>query len=91
MIRNILSSFLLTSIAVIVFGSAIEFSQSYDDANRPKPGQRSFVIVFDTTITMHNELEQVREEVETMVEFAANQQVNPFYNFIFVDFNDPGR
>jgi hypothetical protein len=91
MIRKNLPSLVLISVALLAFGSAQRPPPLDGDSNRPKPGQRSLVIVFDTTGSMGNELEQVRREAKAIVEYAAELQKNPFYNFIFVDFNDPGK
>jgi hypothetical protein len=91
MIRFILPNLTLFNIALISFALAKALPPLDGDSSRPKPRQRSLVIVFDTTASMTSELEQVRREAKAIVEYAANLAENPFYNFIFVDFNDPGK
>jgi hypothetical protein len=90
MIRNVLPNLLLISIVLITFGST-QLPPSDGDSRRPIARQRSLVIVFDTTGSMDHELEQVRRGAKAIVEYAANpiMRTNPFYNYIFVDFNDP--
>jgi hypothetical protein len=89
MIRIFLPS--LISAALIAFALANASPPLDGDSSRPRPEQKSLVIVFDTTASMTSELEQVRREAKAIVEYAADLDENPFYNFIFVDFNDPGK
>jgi hypothetical protein len=88
MIKIGLPSLMLASLALVTFGTAIE---PLGNSTRPKPGQRSLGIVFDTTGSMGEELETLRREIKVLLEFAATLPTNPFYNYIFVDFNDPGK
>jgi hypothetical protein len=90
MIRNVLPILLLISIVLITFGST-QLPPSDGDSRRPIARQRSLVIVFDTTGSMSYELEQVRREAKAIVEYAAKMPTNPFYNYIFVAFDDPGE
>jgi hypothetical protein len=91
MMTKVLSSFLLISIVITIFASTQASSPLIGDSSRPEDGQRSLVIVFDTTGSMSDELEQVRKQAMEIVEYVANQPRNPFYNYIFVEFNDPSK
>jgi hypothetical protein len=70
---------------------SLDYQSDDGDSSRPVEGQKSLVIVFDTTRSMKKELDQVRQEAQNIVEFAAKQPENPYYNFVFVAFNDPGK
>jgi hypothetical protein len=58
---------------------------------RPKPGQRSLVIVFDGTGSMLDDLEQLRHGAELIIAEITKKKDNPIYNYIFVPFRDPGK
>ncbi|XP_059618556.1 hemicentin-1-like isoform X2 [Phlebotomus argentipes] len=55
----------------------------------PKPGQASLVIIFDTTGSMHDDLEELRKGAAFIVRKMMTEEKNPIYNYIFVPFNDP--
>lgn len=59
--------------------------------NRPKPGQTSLVIVFDSTGSMAGCLMQLRSGAKEIVEKFAQQDNNPIYNYIFVPYRDPRK
>ena len=56
----------------------------------PKPEQKSLVLVFDTTGSMHDDLVQLRQSAIEITEKLTSEKENPIYNYIFSPFNDPG-
>lgn len=50
---------------------------------------RSLLIVFDTTASMGDDLEELRLGAAYIVNELKKRERNPIYNFIFVPFNDP--
>jgi hypothetical protein len=59
-------------------------------SNQPRAGQKSLVITFDTTGSMSGHLEQLKTAAKEIITHATSQAINPFYNYIFVPFDDPG-
>lgn len=55
----------------------------------PTRYEKSLVIVFDTTYSMHDELEQVKSAARKIAEKYASSPNYAIYNYIFVPFNDP--
>uniref|UniRef100_A0A6B2E6L7 Putative cell adhesion molecule n=1 Tax=Phlebotomus kandelakii TaxID=1109342 RepID=A0A6B2E6L7_9DIPT len=55
----------------------------------PRPGQASLVIIFDTTSSMGDDLEELRAGAAFIIRKMMNKVNNPIYNYIFVPFNDP--
>jgi hypothetical protein len=60
-------------------------------SNQPHAGQKSLVITFDTTGSMSGHLEQLKTAAKEIITHATSQAINPFYNYIFVPFDDPGK
>lgn len=64
-------------------------SNNYKD--RPRPDQKSLLIVFDATGSMHDDLEQLRVGAQEIInEFSARED-NPIYNYVLVVYRDPGE
>lgn len=57
---------------------------------RPRPDQKSLLIVFDATASMNRDLEQLRGAAQEIVQMLAKQEQNPIYNYILSVFRDPG-
>lgn len=69
--------------------AARDGSNSYKD--RPRPDQKSLLIVFDATGSMHDDLEQLRVGAQEIInEFSARED-NPIYNYVLVVYRDPGE
>lgn len=63
--------------------------ETYKD--RPRPDQKSLLIVFDATISMNPDLAQLREGAQEIVTKFASREDNPIYNYILSVYRDPGR
>lgn len=50
---------------------------------------RSLLIVFDTTASMRDDLQELRQGAAYIVNELKKKEKNPIYNFIFVPFHDP--
>lgn len=50
---------------------------------------RSLVIVFDTTWSMDDDLQELRLGAAQIVKEMLKKDTNPIYNYVFVPFNDP--
>lgn len=50
---------------------------------------RSLVIVFDTTWSMDDDLQELRAGAAHIVKEMMRKETNPIYNYVFVPFNDP--
>lgn len=50
---------------------------------------RSLVIVFDTTWSMDDDLQELRAGAAHIVREMMKKEKNPIYNYVFVPFNDP--
>lgn len=63
--------------------------RNYKD--RPRPDQKSLLIVFDATGSMHDDLEQLRAGAQEIItEFSARED-NPIYNYVLVVYRDPSK
>ncbi|GAB0093037.1 Immunoglobulin [Sergentomyia squamirostris] len=72
---------------ITVIGSQYAPDSSGDSP--PSPGQASLVIIFDTTSSMGDDLEELRAGAAFIIRKMMNKPNNPIYNYIFVPFNDP--
>lgn len=63
----------------------------YGFRDRPRPGQRSLLIIFDGTASMTKDLEQLRLAATQIVNELSMRQDNPIFNYILVIFRDPGK
>ena len=59
--------------------------------DQPKPDQRSLLMIFDTTGSMGTDLVQLKQSASEIVQELSTRADNPIYNYILVEFNDPGR
>ena len=59
--------------------------------DRPRPGQRSLLIIFDGTKSMTKDLEQLQLAATQIVNELSMRQDNPIFNYILVIFRDPGK
>ncbi|CRK98213.1 CLUMA_CG011576, isoform A [Clunio marinus] len=57
--------------------------------NRPRSDQKSLVIVFDATGSMHDDLEQLRAGAKQIVTELSARDDNPIFNYILVVYRDP--
>lgn len=71
----------------LLIGVALFASTSADNAIK----QRSLVIVFDTTASMGDDLDQLRDAAITIVKEFEALKNNPIYNYVLSPFNDPGN
>lgn len=62
-----------------------------DYRDRPRPDQRSLLIVFDATGSMHDDLEQLRAGAQQIVSELSARDDNPIYNYVLVVYRDPSE
>lgn len=62
-----------------------------DFKDRPRPDQRSLLIVFDATGSMHDDLEQLRSGAQQIVNELSARVDNPIYNYVLVVYRDPSE
>lgn len=62
-----------------------------DYVGRPRPDQKSLLIVFDATGSMATDLAQLRKGAQEIVNKLAAQAENPIYNYILSVFRDPSE
>lgn len=70
-------------------GQEIQVHNEYGFNDRPRPRQRSLMIIFDGTKSMTNDLEQLRLAAKQIVNELSMRQDNPIFNYILVIFRDP--
>lgn len=61
-----------------------------DYKGRPRPDQKSLLIVFDATRSMSSDLAQLRGAASKIVEKLSSREDNPIYNYVLSIFRDPG-
>ena len=61
----------------------------YNSNEPPKPGQKSLLIVFDGTLSMTKDLEQLRIAAREIINDFSNRKDNSIYNYVLVVFRDP--
>lgn len=59
--------------------------------DRPRPDQRSLLIVFDATGSMHDDLEQLQVGAQEIVNELSAREDNPIYNYVLVVYRDPSK
>uniref|UniRef100_A0A1B0D2W5 Ig-like domain-containing protein n=1 Tax=Phlebotomus papatasi TaxID=29031 RepID=A0A1B0D2W5_PHLPP len=74
---------------VLVITGAIAIAHCKKNTLPKSSEQVSLVIVFDTTGSMGDDLEELRTGAAYIVRNVMNKTHNPIYNYIFVPFNDP--
>jgi hypothetical protein len=62
-----------------------------DFQDRPRIDQKSLLIVFDATGSMHDDLEQLRSGAKEIIHELSARTDNPIFNYILVVFRDPGE
>lgn len=62
-----------------------------DYRDRPRPDQRSLLIVFDATGSMHDDLEQLRAGAKEIVNELSVREDNPIFNYVLVVYRDPSE
>lgn len=62
-----------------------------DYRDRPRPDQRSLLIVFDGTGSMADDLQQLRAGAQEIVNELSAREDNPIYNYVLVVYRDPGK
>lgn len=74
---------------------ALQFSKTkslhtnYED--RPRPDQKSLLIVFDKTSSMASDLAQLRKGALEIVTNFSTREDNPIFNYILQLFDDPSK
>lgn len=61
-----------------------------DFKGRPRPDQKSLLLVFDNTDSMSSDLAQLQEAARAIVNTLAGLEEKPIYNYILSVFNDSG-
>lgn len=74
------ATFLFVIMCCFVQGQHIIVSGNY---------KRSLVIVFDTTWSMTDDLQELRWGAAQIVKEMLKKEQNPIYNYVFAPFNDP--
>ena len=59
--------------------------------DRPRPNQRSLVIIFDGTASMHDDLKQLTDGAQKIVNELSKRKDNPIFNYVLVVFRDPSK
>lgn len=62
-----------------------------DYRDRPRPDQKSLLIVFDATGSMHDDLEQLRSGAQEIVNELSAREDNPIFNYVLVVYRDPSE
>lgn len=62
-----------------------------DYRDRPRPDQKSLLIVFDATGSMHDDLEQLRSGAQEIINELSVREDNPIYNYVLVVYRDPSK
>lgn len=62
-----------------------------DYKDRPRPDQKSLLIVFDATASMHDDLEQLRAGAQEIVSELSARDDNPIFNYVLVVYRDPSE
>ena len=62
-----------------------------DYRDRPRPDQKSLLIVFDATGSMHDDLEQLRAGAQEIINELSAREDNPIYNYVLVVYRDPSK
>lgn len=62
-----------------------------DYKDRPRPDQKSLLIVFDATGSMHDDLEQLRSGAQEIITELSAREDNPIYNYVLVVYRDPSK
>lgn len=61
-----------------------------DYKGRPRPNQKSLLIIFDGTSSMKTDLEQLLGAAKKIVDKLSSREDNPIYNYVLSIFRDPG-
>lgn len=80
--------------ALVFSGTTLADPKSESTNNlivKPQDRQASLVIVFDTTLSMENDLIELRAGAKYIVKKVMEKPNNPIFNYVFVPFNDPSE
>lgn len=83
--RNDLGAVIVVSLCCLI-GAAVVQGHSISSSNETG---RSLVIVFDTTWSMDDDLQELRSGAAHIVKEMMRKETSPIYNYVFVPFNDP--
>lgn len=61
-----------------------------DYKGRPRPDQKSLLIIFDATGSMSDDLAQLRSGAKEIVNKLTSSEESPIYNYVLSVFRDPG-
>lgn len=67
---------------------------SYDEndyKDRPRPDQKSLLIVFDATESMKDALDELQEAARHIIKDFSSREINPIFNYVLEIFRDPGE
>lgn len=67
------------------------YNNRKDYTDRARPDQRSLLIVFDATGSMHDDLEQLRAGAQEIVTELSAREDNPIFNYVLVVYRDPSK
>lgn len=67
------------------------FSSQDNSNDRPRPDQKSLMIVFDTTGSMGDDLVYMREGARTVVNSFSSREDNSIFNYVLSLFNNPSE
>lgn len=67
------------------------FRSKRDVGDDPRSDQKSLLIIFDSTGSMGSDLAQLRQAAKDIVNFFAERDDKPIYNYILSVFNDPSN
>lgn len=59
--------------------------------SRPRPDQKSLLIVFDGTGSMHDDLQQLRSGAQEIINDLSSRNDSPIFNYALVVYRDPSE
>lgn len=59
--------------------------------NRPRADQKSLLIIFDGTGSMHDDLQQLRAGAQEIINDLSSRNDSPIFNYVLVVYRDPSK
>lgn len=59
--------------------------------NRPRADQKSLLIIFDGTGSMHDDLQQLTQGAQEIINDLSSRNDSPIFNYVLVVFRDPSK
>ena len=81
---------MMVSMAKWIVAIALLCATVEGDPHKPVKG-RNLVIVFDTTVSMKDDLLYFRAGAEYIVKEMMKKESSPISNYVFAPFNDPSE